>query len=153
MADLAFLKQNETIRIDAQGEFYYGDLPIEHPRILKMLRLGLCSIGHGKYGYKLGPRAVEIDVEDTPHFVTAVHNENNEMWISSSRGHLEKFQPETLYYRENRPYCELQCGEPAKFIPRAAVSLIHWLEFETTGVYLNLNGHKRKIPGAAIEED
>lgn len=145
-----FTFEDHQIKLDAQGRFWYGPQLVEHPRIERMLRLGLKRLPNNGYGYIMGPRSVEIIVEDAPFQVLGIHEEEEGLGISLSDESYEILRPESLRYKDDIPYCTLERGDPARFTPVGALSLGHFLDFEDEKVFLVVKSERFLVPGAKL---
>jgi hypothetical protein len=142
---------DHEIKLDEHGVFWYGAQRVEHPRVERMLRIGLRRLPGGGYGYIVGPKSVEVEVEDAPFQVLSVHQEDARLILSLSDESHEMLDPESLYYLGDVPYCTLKRGDKSRFSPLAALALGHFLDFEENKVILELQGQRFVIPGAFLE--
>ena len=145
-----FAFDEQRIKLDQHGQFWYGEQLVEHPGIERMLRIGLKRLPNEAYGYIMGPRSVEIIVEDAPFQVLAVHEESEGLGLSLSDESYEYLSGESLFYKGDVPYCMLKRGDKARFTPIGALSLGHFLEFDGGEVFLPLNGRRYLISGAKV---
>lgn len=145
-----FAFDEHTIKLDEHGRFWYGPQLVEHPGIERMLRIGLKRLPNDGYGYIMGPRSVEIVVEDAPFQVLGIHEEEDGLGLSLSDESYELLFPETLRYIDDIPYCTLKRGDRARFTPVGALSLGHFLDFEGDQVFLTVKADQYLVPGAKV---
>lgn len=145
-----FAFDEHTIKLDQHGQFWYGPQLVEHPGIERMLRIGLKRLPNDRYGYIMGPRSVEIVVEDVPFQVLGIHEEADGLGLSLSDETYELLKPESLIYKEEIPYCTLKRGDKARFTPVGALSLGHFLDFEDDKVFLSVKSERYLVPGAKV---
>jgi hypothetical protein len=142
--------ENQPIKLDREGVFWYGEQVVEHPRIARMLRIGLKRLAEGGYGYMMGPRSVSIEVEDAPFQVLSLHAEAAGLRLHLSDESDEILDPQSLLYRGDIPYCTLERGDPARFTRLAALNLGQLLDFLDGQVTLTVGGLTTTIPGAEV---
>lgn len=143
MADTMVFPEG-TIRVDRAGDFFYGDERVEHPRVLRMLKIGLVQLEPGVYGFRLGPRTVTVEVEDAPWQVEKV--------LTTDAGPVARLSNETehaiaagaVVYRGDVPYLTLPDGE-ARFQPLAALRLGDWLIERDGAIVLRIGDEDRVV--------
>lgn len=64
--------EQERIRLDKEGNWYYGDAPIIHPKISNLFSSSIESSKDGGFILNIDGETCEIDVEDTPFMVTDI---------------------------------------------------------------------------------
>lgn len=145
MAPPVLVFSSGALRLDRRGRFFYGEQEVSHPRVLRMLRIGLTDLGGGRYGYRLGPRTVEVLVEDAPFHVVGLREDGGLFAMLTNEAEAP-ICAERLIYRGDVPYLGLEGGAEACFLPSAALALSSFLGFdEDGGCFLELGSSREPI--------
>jgi len=138
---------NVPIRIDKEGNWYYGSLPIIHPKIFRFLNEHLEPDSKGGYQIRLEKETYPVIVEDTPFVVRVIEK------IEAPREYIkiklnddteEILDIDTLWIGKNNiPYCWVKNKRfPARFTRKAYYELAKYIN-ERQGRYFVFLGNKR----------
>jgi len=149
--DQAQAGQQGEIRIDKEGNWFFGGAPIINKNILDLFNSSIEPDGRGGYRLHIGAETHPIAVEDTPYVVTGIEREPGPegpgVVLLLSDGTSEQLCAETLYLAgDNVPYCRIKHGQfPARFLRAPYYDLAGSIEQEGDRFFLQHNGKKHYI--------
>ncbi len=153
--DPAALLQGRTretrIRRDAQGRWWNGDDPIDHPRLVRAFDAWIDIAEDGRYCLKNRVNWAYVTIEGPPLFVKHVELSDEQAVVELSDGTAERLDPATLRQDATGAlYCSAREGTlAARFTPDAMQRLEPIVREDEKGVYLALEGGRARPPVVA----
>jgi hypothetical protein len=143
-------KTREThIRRDAQGRWFDGADPLEHPNLIRAFDTWLDRADDGRYCLRNDINWAYVSIEGPPLFVRAVRLETGGLpWLAFSDERSEQLDPRTLRQDEGGAlYCDARAGQfVARFDRHAQQQLEPVLQEDAQGVYLALGSERIRPP-------
>lgn len=138
-----------SLRIDAEGRWFYRDMEMTRRDIVRLFYQNLIRGASGEYCIKIGPQICPVEVEDAPYVVWSIRysGKNNtpeyiDLLLSDDR--VEKLDPATLWIgRGNIPYCRILNGRfTARFSKSSYYQMAEHFSYDAREeIYcLSLNG-------------
>lgn len=143
------------IRLDKEGNWFFGGAPIINQNIIDLFNAGIEADGSGGYRLHIGEEISPIVVEDTPYVVTRVAQEcgpegQSFFLIRLNDGSREELCCETLSQAgDNVLYCRVKGDRfPARFLRAPYYDLAGCMEQEGERFFIRHNGAKHflKMP-------
>ena len=118
-----------ALRIDADGDWYDGDVQITHAGILANLRGNLKKDAQG---YFIQTRLrIPVDVADAPLVVSRIERRGEALHVWLNDGGEQDVDPATLRIgRGDIPYCTLATGFDARLSRAAAYQLLALADYD-----------------------
>jgi hypothetical protein len=140
-----------ALRVDVDGEWHDGDVPITHPGVLANLR---GNLRRDAAGYFIQTRVrIPVEVADAPFVVTRIERRADVLHAWLNDGTDQDVDPTTLRVGPGDvPYCAVKGGTfEARLSRAAAYQLLGLADFdERTGVgTLRLGGHEYSLARAS----
>jgi hypothetical protein len=89
--------RESTIRLDAEGQFFHDDAPVEHPKLAEALHTWIARHpDDGRYILTNGYDWTYFIVEDVPYFVRSLRDEGGDAILVLSDGTEEALDPSTV---------------------------------------------------------
>lgn len=121
------------IRIDREGQWYYGDAPIVHPGVRSLFWEHLERTPEGGYRIRMGQEVCEVEVEDVPFVVRQVELDRWPPRALLNDGSWEEFDPRSVRMRDGVPYVPVKGGAfEARFSRQASYDLLRAVEPDGT---------------------
>lgn len=135
---------DDTIRLDAEGNWYQGYYPILHDRTCKYLHKNIALDQKGRYYLAGEEKPIFIEVEDAPYWITRIEKTIAGYLITLTDETIELLNPETLWTKKKEAlYCLVKGGTfSARFQRNPYYELTHQLEKRGNKFYLFI-GEKR----------
>ena len=107
------------LRVDVNGDWFDGELPITHEGIVASLR---ANLRRGAEGYFIQTRVrIPVDVEDVPWIVVRVEPEGDRLRAILNDESEERLEPASIRLgRGDVPYCPVKGGLFEARLSRAA---------------------------------
>ena len=117
------------LRIDADGEWYDGDVQITHAGILANLR---ANLKRDAGGYFIQTRVrIPVEVADAPLVVSRIERRGDTLRAWLNDGSEQEVDPDTLRIgRGDIPYCAVKRGFEARLSRAAAYQLLALAEYD-----------------------
>lgn len=136
------------IRRDAEGRWFDGEDPIDHPGISRAFDRWIDRAGDGRYCLKNEVNWAYVSLEGAPVFVRSVALTSDRAELQLSDERTEFLDPSTLRQGpDGALYCTVRDGRlAARFDRSAAVQLAESGGEDGNGVYLQLEGWRWRPP-------
>jgi len=137
----------DTIRLDAEGNWYQGEYPILHDRTCSYLHKHIERDEDGNYFLTGEEKPVYIEVEDVPYWIAKIERTIAGYLITLTDEAIELLDPETLWVGEKEGlYCLVKGGTaPAKFQRNPFHELAKYMESKGSSYVLSVGSKKYPI--------
>jgi uncharacterized protein len=145
---LAGRSRETRIRRDAEGRWFDGDDPIDHPGISRAFDRWIDLADDGRYCLKNEVNWAYVSVEGAPVFVRRVVSDGEALRLELSDTRTERLDPSTLRQaKDGALYCSVRGGRlAARFDRSAAFQLGDLGKEDEQGAYLEIEGAKWRPP-------
>ncbi|MHA1575158.1 MAG: DUF1285 domain-containing protein [Alphaproteobacteria bacterium] len=145
------LKEEPTIKIDKEGNWFFKNLPIINRKIFLFFNQQLRKDEKGGYVLRVGQETCKIKVEDTPfvvagiEFVDSAPGKESFFKIRVNDETEETLDLNSLYIdRDNVPYCLVKRERyPARFLRPPYYHLAEFIQQEKEGRFFILLNKKK----------
>lgn len=104
----------ETIRLDPEGNWYYGAYPVLHDRTIQFLHKNIQLDDEGRFYLSGEDKPVFFKVEDVPFVITKIERTIAGYLITLTDQSIELLDPTTLWVgKKNALYCLVKGGQMA----------------------------------------
>ncbi|MEM9193149.1 MAG: DUF1285 domain-containing protein [Myxococcota bacterium] len=137
-----------AIRRDAQGNWFNGSDPIDHPKLAASFDQWLELAEDGRFCLKNEINWAYVAIEGPAYFVRAAHVHPEGVTLTLHDGRWERLDPSTLRQDASGVlYCQVRNGTmTARFDKHATVALHSAVGEDPEGVYLRLAGEQIRPP-------
>lgn len=134
-----------AIRRDAQGRWWVGDEPIDHPNVAKSFDGWIERAPDGRFCLANDINWAFVTIEGPPYFVRAIELAGDDVTLVLSGGLRERLDPSTLRLGpDDGLYCDVRGGRvPARFDDHATHQLASRLDADDEGPYFRLGATYR----------
>jgi uncharacterized protein len=144
--DLAQGMTRETaIRREANGKWWNGEDPIEHPNLVRSFEGWIMRAEDGRYCLSNDINWAYFALEGPPYFVRAVRVLNEDAMLTLSGDIEEALDPTTLRQGEDGSlWCDVRDGLAARFDNHAVNQLAPLLGEDEAGPFVRIRGVKHR---------
>ncbi len=141
----------DTIRLDADGNWFQGEYPILHERTSSYLHKHIERDEDGNYFLTGEEKPVYIEVEDVPYWICKLERTIAGYLITLTDESIELLDPESLWVGEKEGlYCLVKGGGvPAKFQRNTFHELAKYMESKGASYVLSVGSKKYPISKTA----
>lgn len=144
--DLAEGRTRETaIRREANGKWWNGEDPIEHPNLVRSFESWIARAEDGRYCLSNDINWAYFALEGPPFFVRAVKLDDGAVTLLLSGDLEEPLDPKTLRQGEDGSlWCDVRGGLAARFDNHAMGQLADVVGEDGDGPYVTVAGTKHR---------
>lgn len=144
--DLLQGRTRETaIRREANGKWWNGDDPIEHPNLVRSFEGWITRAEDGRYCLSNDINWAYFTLEGPPYFVRSVRLHSGHVALMLSGDIEETLDPASLRQGEDGSlWCDVRDGLPARFDNHAASQLAPVIGEDADGMFVRLGGVKHR---------
>ena len=144
----------DEIKLDAEGNWFHNGEGFKNKKIARFFSEHIDITREGEYVISYDDFVYPVVVEDAPVFITGIKiegkGEDEKIYLSPTRGEVEKLDIDTLHYKKDCLYCYVNNGKfLAKFNRSPSFELLYRLE-ETDDIYYIHLGGKKLVLGEKI---
>jgi len=141
----------DTIRLDAEGNWYQGEYPILHERTCQFFHKHIAMDDEGRYYLTGEDKPVYIQVEDVPYWVTKLERTIAGFLVNLTDESIELLDLNSIWIgTKNALYCLVKQGtQAAKFSRSAYYEMMKELEQSGKNFYITFKGKKYTISNKA----
>jgi hypothetical protein len=145
-ADLTEGRTRETaIRREANGKWWNGEDPIEHPNLVRSFESWIARADDGRYCLSNDINWAYFSLEGPPFFVRAVKLTKTGVSLLLSGDLEEALDPSTLRQGEDGSlWCDVRGGLPARFDNHAMAQLADVVGEDERGAYVTVGDTKHR---------
>ncbi len=150
--------QEESIRLDAKGNWYHGEYPILHDRTVQFLHRNINVDKNGRFFLSGEDKPVFFSVDDVPYFVTKIEKTIAGFLIHLTDETIELLNLEAIWSgpKQDALYCFVKGGEAAaKFFRMPYYEITRGMIEEHGNHYIPFGSKKylidKKVPKAFEE--
>lgn len=145
--DTTRTSQQETIRLDTDGNWFQGEYPILHDRTCRYLYKHIDRDEEGRYYLTGEDKPIFIKVEDAPYWITKLERTIAGYLITLTDETIELLDPHSLWSGKNNAlYCSVKGDNiPAKFQRNTYYELMKDLEQQEGQFFIKVGSKKYPI--------